>query len=200
MVARHEGEGLERDLHRPRAGAGADHEVEAVVLERGVEDLLDLRVEAVDLVDEEDLAVVEGGQEGGEVARPLDHGAGGALDRHAELDRDHVGEARLADAGRAEEQHVVEGLAARAGGLDRDAEVRDHLRLADVLVEAPRAQRDLEAEVVVDGPAGDEAVVHGGLVYRPESTRRERRSRSSKRPSPSSFRARSTPRSASGRE
>ena len=82
--------------------------------------------------------------------------------RHAELGRDDVGEARLADAGRAEEQDVVEGLAAAARGLDGDAEVGDDLRLAHVLVEAPRAERDLEAEVVVDGAAGDEAVVHGG--------------------------------------
>ena len=43
-----------------------------VVLERGVEDLLDLGVEAVDLVDEEDLAVLEGGEEGGQVAGALD--------------------------------------------------------------------------------------------------------------------------------
>ena len=110
-----------------------------------------------------------------------------ALIGDAELGRDHVGEARLADARRAEEQHVVEGLAAGARGLDGDAQVGDHLRLADVLVEAARAQRDLEAEVVVDRAAGDEAVVHGGLVYRPERTRRVRRSRSSKRPSPSSL-------------
>ena len=80
MVAPDEGEGLEGDLHRARAGAAADHEVEAVVLERGVEDLLDLRVEAVDLVDEEDLAVLERGEEGGEVAGALDDGPGGALD------------------------------------------------------------------------------------------------------------------------
>ena len=45
----------------------------------------------------------------------------------------------------------------RARGLDGHAQVGDDLRLADVLVEAPRAQRDVEAEVVVDGPAGDEA-------------------------------------------
>ena len=152
-----QGEGLQRDLHRARAGPAADHEVEAVVLERGVEDLLDLRVEAVDLVDEQDLAVVEGGEERGQVARPLDDGPGGGLDRDAELGRDHVGEARLADARRPEEQDVVEGLAAAPGGLDGDPEVGDHLRLADVLVEPARAQRDLEAEVVVDRASGDEA-------------------------------------------
>ena len=87
-----------------------------------------------------------------------------ALIGTVELGRDHVGEAGLADSRRAEEQHVVEGLAAGAGGLDRDAQVGDHLRLADVLVEQARAQRDLEAEVVVDRASGDETVVHGILA------------------------------------
>ena len=77
----HEGEGLQGDLHGARAGAGADHEVQGVVLEGRVEDLLDLRVQAVDLVDEEDLAVLQGGEEGGQVARPLDDGPRGGLDR-----------------------------------------------------------------------------------------------------------------------
>ena len=65
-------EGLERDLHRARARPAADHEVEALVLERGVEDLLDLGVEPVDLVDEEDLARLERREERGEVAGALD--------------------------------------------------------------------------------------------------------------------------------
>jgi len=38
------------------------------------------------------------------------------------------------------------------------------VRLADVLVEPPRTQRNLEAEVVVDRTSGDEAVVHGALA------------------------------------
>jgi hypothetical protein len=36
--------------------------------------------------------------------------------------------------------------------------------LADVLVEPARAQRDFEAEVVVDRASGDETVVHGVLA------------------------------------
>jgi hypothetical protein len=118
----------------------------------------------VDLVDEQDLARLERGQQRREVAGALDDRAGGGLDRNLELGGDHVGQAGLADAGRAEQEHVVERLAAGAGRLDRDPEVGDHLRLPDVLVEPPRAQRHLEAEVVVDGTAGDEAVVHGLLA------------------------------------
>ena len=108
----HQGEGLQGDLHGAGPGAAADHEVEAGVLEGGVQDLLDLRVQAVDLVDEQDLPVLEGGEEGREVPGPFDDRSRGGLDRRVQLGGDDVGQARLADAGRAEEQHVVEGLAA----------------------------------------------------------------------------------------
>ena len=83
----HQGEGLQGDLHGAGARTGADHEVEAAVLEGGIEDLLDLGVEAVDLVHEEDLARLEGGEEGGEVAGALDDGAGGGLDGDARARR-----------------------------------------------------------------------------------------------------------------
>jgi hypothetical protein len=56
---------------------------------------------------------------------------------------------------------VVDRLPAGARRLDRDAEVGDDLGLADVVLEPPGAERGLEAEVVVDGAAGDEAVVLG---------------------------------------
>ena len=48
-------EALQRHLHRPRARPLADDDVDLVVLERRVEDLLDHRRHAVNLVDEEDL-------------------------------------------------------------------------------------------------------------------------------------------------
>ncbi len=69
-------------------------------------------------------------------------GPGGAFQGNAELGRDHVGEAGLAHAGRAEEEHVVEGLAAAAGGFDGHPQVGDDLGLAHVFVEAARPQRD----------------------------------------------------------
>ena len=56
------------DLDRARRRPLADDEVELVVLHGGIEDLLDRRVEPVDLVDEQDVAVLEVGQQRGEVA------------------------------------------------------------------------------------------------------------------------------------
>ena len=57
-------------------------------------------------------------------------GPGGGLDRGLELGGDDVGEARLAHARGPEEEHVVEGLAPAARGLDGHPQVGDHLRLA----------------------------------------------------------------------
>ena len=74
-------ERLERDLHRARPGPAADHQVEAAVLERGVENLLDLGVEAVDLVHEQQLARLERREQGRQVAGALDDGTRRGLDR-----------------------------------------------------------------------------------------------------------------------
>ena len=96
------------------AGALADDDVEPEVLERRVEDLLDGAVQPVDLVDEEHVALLERGEDRRDVALALERGAGDGADADAELLADDVGEARLAEARRADEQDVVERLAARA--------------------------------------------------------------------------------------
>ena len=68
-----------RELQPDGAGrrALADQDVEAAVLHGRVEHLLDRPVEAVDLVDEEHVAVLQVGEERGEVAGPGQHRAGG---------------------------------------------------------------------------------------------------------------------------
>ena len=60
-------------------GAGADHDVELIVLERGVELFFHDGLEAVNLVEEEDLFGLEVGEDGGHVALNLQGGAGGLL-------------------------------------------------------------------------------------------------------------------------
>src|SRR5439155_23956529 len=52
-------EGLEAQPQRPRRRPLADQHVECVVLHRGIEDLLDGPIQAVDLVDEQDVAFVQ---------------------------------------------------------------------------------------------------------------------------------------------
>jgi hypothetical protein len=51
-----------------------DHQVERAILHRRIEHLLHRRREPVYLIDEEDVAVLEVGQQRGEVARLDDHG------------------------------------------------------------------------------------------------------------------------------
>ena len=57
---------------RARRGALADDDVELEVLHRGIEHLFDGSGQAMDLVDEEDVAVVEVGEDGGEVTGALE--------------------------------------------------------------------------------------------------------------------------------
>ena len=82
-----------------------------IVLERRIEDLLDDRRQPVDLVDEEDVVRLEVGEDRGEIAGALEHRPRGLAQVDAHLARDDVRERGLAQAGRPEEQHVVERLA-----------------------------------------------------------------------------------------
>ncbi len=104
----------------------------------------------MDLVDEEDVALLEVGEQADEVARPLEHRARAGAEVDAHFLREQDRERRLAEAGRAEKQRVVERLLAGARGLDRDLEVLAHLGLADELGEARRPERRLGAGVVAE--------------------------------------------------
>ena len=81
-------------------------------------------------------------------------GPGDRADADAELLADDVREARLAEARRAGEQHVVERLAARLRRDERDLELLLDALLADELVEPARAQRLLELLVVLVASTG----------------------------------------------
>ena len=77
-------EGLQLELDRARRRAFADHDVDLVVLERGVEDFLDDRREAMDLVDEENVVLLEVGEDRGEVLGLFEHRPRGRAQIHAE--------------------------------------------------------------------------------------------------------------------
>ena len=151
-----EGEGP--DLHDvgARRGALADDDVELVVLERGVELFFEHGLQAVDLVEEEDLALAQVGEDGGEVALNLQGGAGGLLEADVELVGDDGGERGFAQAGRAEEQHVVERFAAGFGGFERDGELLLGFGLADEFREPAGAELELEGAVLVGARGGDQ--------------------------------------------
>ena len=93
-------QGERRDLERDRGGAGAlaDDDVDPEVLHRQVEHLLGGPRHPVDLVDEEHLALVEAGQDRGEVAGVVDRRAAGDPQRRAHLGGDDHRQGGLAEA------------------------------------------------------------------------------------------------------
>ena len=77
----------------------------------------------MDLVDEEDVARLEVGELRREVARLGDHRPGGRAEIDAEFACDDLRQRRLAESRGADEQHVIERLAARLGRFDEHLQV-----------------------------------------------------------------------------
>ena len=92
------------------------------VFHRRIEKFFQLWPQAVDLVDEQDVAVAERGEQPHQVARPLEHRPRRGAALHAHLARHQQRERGLAESGWAEEEYVVECLTPLLGGVDRDLE------------------------------------------------------------------------------
>ena len=127
----------------------ADDDVELVVLQRRIQQLFQRGLQAMDFVDEQHLLVAQVGEDRGQVALDLQRRPGGLLEGSAQFVGDDVGQRGLAQPRRSVEQHVVERLAARLGGLDGDLEVVFDLVLADELAQPLRPQLELKRRVVV---------------------------------------------------
>ena len=98
----------------------------------------------MDLVDEQHVVRLEVGEQGREVTRTLEHRTRGVAQIDAHLLRDDVRQRGLAQAGRAEQQHVIERLVAIARRLDEDGELAADFLLADVLGQDLGPQRALD--------------------------------------------------------
>jgi len=97
------------EIHR--LGRALPHDdVEPEVLERRVENLFRRAAEPVDLVDEDDVARLDRGEDRGDVL-PLERGPRDRADPDAELLAEDMRKARLAEPRRADQEHVVERLA-----------------------------------------------------------------------------------------
>jgi len=123
----------------------------------------------MDLVDEEDVALLERGEDGGEVAGPLDGRPTRVADVHSELAGDDRRESRLAEAGRAVEEDVIGRLFPPPRRSEEIGEVGLDLTLADVLGERMRPEGAFDGEVglVDEARREDPRDVVG---HRPEST------------------------------
>ena len=104
-----------------------------MVLHGRIEDLLHRRVQAVDLVDEQDVARLEIGQDRRQIARLGQDGARGGAEADAQLARDDLGQGGLAQPRRAEQQDVVQRLGPAPRGVDEDLQIALGLLLTDEL-------------------------------------------------------------------
>ena len=114
----------------------------------------------MDLVDEEDVALLEIGQHAGEIGGLGEDGARGRLDVGAHGRAEDVGHRGLAEARRAAEQHVVHRLPPPLGGRHAQLEALADLRLPDEVVEAPGTQSQVELRVRAVEGFGYESVGH----------------------------------------
>ncbi|KAG1487407.1 hypothetical protein G6F52_014195 [Rhizopus delemar] len=87
----------------------------------------------MELVDEQHIVRLLVGQQRGQVTGLLDHRAGGDPQGHAQLVGADVAEGSLAQAGRPEDQHVVQRVATTLGRLDVDFHLLAHRHLAEVV-------------------------------------------------------------------
>ena len=106
------------------AGGGAliDDDIDPKIFDGGIEVLFDYFGEAVDFVDEEDVALLQAGEETGEVTCFFDGGTGGGADGGVHFRSKNVSERGFAEARGSAEEEVIEGLRAGASGIEEDAE------------------------------------------------------------------------------
>ncbi len=142
------GDVLDLEPHGPRAGSLPEHDVEREVLHGRVQDLLDDMAEPMDLVDEQHIALAQGGEHGRQVAGALDGRPGGRADLRAHLGRHDVGQRGLAEPRRAIEENVVDRLGPMLCRIDQDGQVLLDPILTGELVESSRPYSRLQGELV----------------------------------------------------
>ena len=106
----------------------------------------------MDLIDEENVALAQIGQQSGQITGLFDGRAGGNADVDAHFVGDDACQSGLAQTGRAIEQNVVQRLIAALCRLNVDGEVFLDLFLAVVFAQTPGPQAHLS--VVSGGEAG----------------------------------------------
>jgi hypothetical protein len=140
------------------AGTGtlSNDEVDTKIFHGGIEDFFDSGLQAVNLVEKENLFGFEGSENRGEVAFAFEKRAGAGLNRDIQFVSDDLCEGGLAKARGPVEQHMIESFAAVASGLESDGDVFFDALLADVFVEALGANAGVDARVVVPGDTGND--------------------------------------------
>ena len=152
-----QGEAGQVETDAARRRALADEDVQLEVLHGRIEDLLDRPVEPVDLVDEQDVALLQIGEQRGQITGPDEHRAGGDPEPDSHLRGHDPGQRGLAQTRGPGEQQVVDRLLPFQRRLDDDAEVLGELALPDELVEGARPEPGVlrllgRPDLRIDGP------------------------------------------------
>src|SRR5262249_29690198 len=126
------------------------------VLHRRIEDFLDRRVEPVDLIDEQDVALLQIGEQRREIAGLGDHRPGSGAEIDPELARHDLRQRGLAEPGWTDEQPMAARLGPGARRGDEYREILARLFLADELGKLLRTQRGF-GDVLVAALGSDDA-------------------------------------------
>ena len=127
-------------IDRAGVDAFAQDDVDAEILHRRIEKLLDRLGHAMDLVDEQDRSFFDVRQIGEQILGRGQGGPAGDLHADAHVVRDAGGEGRFAQARRAVQEDMAQRFAALRGGIDGDAQPLVDLALADHVAHPLRAQ------------------------------------------------------------
>ena len=132
----HKGEGRQVEGTGSCCAALAHGEIEATVFHRRIEQLLRHPAQAMNLVNEQQITGLQVDQQPNDVARAFQGRCTGDLALHPHLFGQHHGHGGFAQARRAIEQHMIEGIAAAKRRFHRNAQHLLELALADVVVQA----------------------------------------------------------------
>ncbi len=109
----------------------ADHDIQRTIFHGGIKDFLDHRIEPVDFVDEQNIAVLEIGEQCRQIAGFCDDRARGGAEPDAHFLRHNLRQRGFAQSRRAKKQHMIERIPARFRGLDKHAQIFPRGLLAD---------------------------------------------------------------------
>ena len=153
----HQGEPRQVDADALGAGALADHDIQRVILQCGVQHFFYLAGKAMDLINEQDITLLQIGQQSGKIAGLFDGRAGGNADLHAHLLRHNAGQRCLAKARRAVQQNMVHRFPALLGGTQVNAQIVFGLFLTDIIIQRFGAQADFLGGIGRGGVRADQA-------------------------------------------
>src|SRR5262249_57950039 len=97
-------------------------------------------IQAVNLIDKQNVAFLEIRQQCRQIARALHHRSRRSLDVNTHLPGDNVSERGLAQSRWSMEQNMIQDIVASPRRGNRDFKIFLYLLLTDVLIEAPRPQ------------------------------------------------------------